>query len=137
MAHAPFKLEVLTPEGLVWEGQAEQVSTRTETGSIGILARHQPLLALVTPTELRVTQVGGEVLHFAQGEGYVQVSPERVLLLVEEAIEPSKLDPAKLQQQIDDAAKRVETEPEGSERKARAQRDERRARAFLAVISQD
>ena len=137
MAPTPFKVEVLTPEGLVWEGDAERLSTRTETGSIGILARHQPLLALLAPTELRVLIPGGETVRFAQGEGYVQVSPERVLVLVEEAIAPSELDAAKLQAQIDDAAKRVEAEPDGSERKARAQRDERRARAFLGVISAD
>ena len=56
MAHQPYTLEILTPEGHVFTGEVEFVSTRTESGSIGIYARHQPLLALLAPAELRVTK---------------------------------------------------------------------------------
>ena len=52
--HETFTVEVLTPEGEVFNDEVEQVSTRTGVGSIGILARHQPLLGLLEPTELRL-----------------------------------------------------------------------------------
>ena len=54
MAHEKFIVEVLTPEGEVFNDEVEQVSTRTGVGSLGILARHQPLLGLLEPTELRL-----------------------------------------------------------------------------------
>ena len=50
MAHAKFQAEVLTPEGQVFEGEVEMVSTRTTVGSISVLAKHQPLLGLLEPT---------------------------------------------------------------------------------------
>ena len=96
MAHETFTVEVLTPEGEVFNDEVEQVSTRTGVGSIGILARHQPLLGLLEPTELRLYKSESDVVRFAQGEGYVQVSGDRVLLLVEEATPPDELDTSDL-----------------------------------------
>ena len=54
MAKTPFRAEVLTPEGSCFDDEVVQISTRTKTGSIGILARHQPLLGMLEPTELRL-----------------------------------------------------------------------------------
>ena len=53
-------VEVLTPEGEVWEGEVRQVSTRTETGEIGILANHAPLLAALRPVNCSATKNGCE-----------------------------------------------------------------------------
>ena len=50
MSHAKFPVEVLTPEGEVFSEEVEMLSTVTTIGSIGILARHQPLLARLEPT---------------------------------------------------------------------------------------
>src|ERR671934_968029 len=87
-----FKVEVLTPEGQVFADEVELVSTRTATGSIGIKARHAPLMAILEPTELRLYKSDSDVVRFAQGEGYLQVADNRALVLVEEAVDPEKLD---------------------------------------------
>src|SRR5919204_6015791 len=92
MAHAPFPVEVLTPEGQVFAGEVEMVSTRTEVGEIGVLANHQPVLALLAPAELRLHMEGDEISRFAQGEGYLQIHSNRALVLVEECIEPDRVD---------------------------------------------
>ena len=68
------------------------VSTRTTTGSIGIKARHAPLMAILEPTELRLYKSDSDVVRFAQGEGYLQVADNRALVLVEEAITPDDID---------------------------------------------
>ena len=73
MARTPFKVEVLTPEGEVFSDEVEMVSTRTTVGSIGILAKHQPLLAMLDPTELRLYKSESDVVRLVQGEGYLQV----------------------------------------------------------------
>ena len=93
-----FRVEVLTPEGEVFNDEVEMVSTRTTVGSIGILARHQPLLGMLDPTELRLYKTYGDessATRFAQGEGYVQVTGDHVLILVEDAVEPGLAEHAR------------------------------------------
>jgi F-type H+-transporting ATPase subunit epsilon len=85
MAHAKFPVEVLTPEGPVFSGEVEMLSTVTEVGSIGILANHQPVLAILKPTELRLYRSESEILRFQQSTGYLQFEQNRALVLVEEA----------------------------------------------------
>ena len=63
-------------------------------GSIGILANHAPLLAMLDPTELRLYKSESDIVRFAQGEGYLQVADNRALLLVEEASDPVVAGPA-------------------------------------------
>src|SRR3954469_10566209 len=92
MARTTFTAEVLTPEGEVFNDEVEMVSTRTTVASIRTLAHHTPLLGMLEPTELRLYKSGSDVVRFAQGEGYVQVADGRVLILVEEAVDPSSLD---------------------------------------------
>jgi len=69
MAHAKFPVEVLTPEGEVFNGEVEMVSTRTTLGQIGILSRHAPLLASLEPTELRLYKTETGIVRFRQAEG--------------------------------------------------------------------
>ena len=133
MPHTKFAAEVLTPEGEVFNEEVEMVSTFTTVGSIGILAGHEPLLALLEPTELRLYRSDAEIVRFAQAEGYLQFQNNRALLLVEEAITPEALDRATLESKLAEARSSGERAAEGSEARARAQRDARRYEAFLQV----
>ena len=108
MARTPFQVEVLTPEGEVFNDEVEMVSTKTSVGSIGLLANHQPLLAMLDPTELRLYKSESDIVRFAQGEGYLQVGPEGALVLVQDA-------------------------EEGTEEARAAARDRRRYEAFLKI----
>jgi F-type H+-transporting ATPase subunit epsilon len=94
MAHAKFGVEVLTPEGEVFNGEVEMLSTRTTVGEVGVLANHAPLLATLDPADLRLHLSESDVKHFAQGEGYLQVFGNHALVLVEECIEPDRIDTA-------------------------------------------
>jgi F-type H+-transporting ATPase subunit epsilon len=133
VARTAFPVEVLTPEGEVFNDEVEMVSTRTRTGSIGILANHQPLLGLLEPTELRLYKSESDVVSFAQGEGYVQVAGGRVLLLVEEAMDPDQLDRSDLEERVKRAEEECREAEEGSEALRRAQRDKRRWERFLEI----
>jgi F-type H+-transporting ATPase subunit epsilon len=133
MARTPFKVEVLTPEGEVFNDEVEMVSTRTTVGSIGVLAHHQPLLGILDPTELRLYRSESDVERFAQGEGYIQVGPEGVLVLVEEAMRPDQLDTADLRERVRKAEQSAEQAEEGSEEQRRCLRDKRRWDAFLKI----
>jgi F-type H+-transporting ATPase subunit epsilon len=133
MAHTKFPVEVLTPEGEVFDDEVEMISTRTTVGSIGILAHHQPLLAMLDPTELRLYKTESEVVSFAQAEGYIQIAGNRALILVEEAHQPEALDAGQLRERLRQAEQELESAGDDSERQRVAQRDKRRWEAFLRV----
>ncbi|MDX6625637.1 MAG: F-type H+-transporting ATPase subunit epsilon [Solirubrobacterales bacterium] len=126
-------VEVLTPEGEVFNGEARQVSTRTEVGEIGILANHTPLLAALRPTELRLKVSDSETQRYAQAHGWLQVYGNRARLLLEEAISPDDLDQGALKEQLSDAERRLSESEEGSAEFARAKKDLDRAEAFLSI----
>ena len=157
MAHPTFPVEVLTPEGEVFNGEVEMLSTRTQVGEVGILANHAPMLATLDPAELRLHVSETETKRFAQGEGYLQVFGNRGLVLVEECIEPERIDReaqrAKLQraeetlERIDQAAlaQRVHEARTTAERDEarqltaeydRALADRKRAETFLRIAEE-
>ena len=133
MARTPFTVEVLTPEGHVFSDEVEMVSTRTTTGSIGILANHAPLMAILEPTELRLYKSDSDVVRFAQGEGYLQVVENSALVLVEEAHAPDEIDRSAFESRLKEAQRAAERADEGSEERSRAEREIRRYETFLEV----
>jgi F-type H+-transporting ATPase subunit epsilon len=133
VARTKFPVEVLTPEGQVFSGEVEMLSTRTSTGSIGVLANHAPLMAILDPTELRLYESDSDVVKFAQGEGYLQVVDNSALVLVEEAVSPDDLDSSDLESRLEEARSSMEDAEEGSEERARCERNVRRYKAFLDV----
>ena len=137
MARSPFPVEVLTPEGQVFAGEVEMLSTRTEVGEIGVLANHTPLLAMLAPADLRLHLSETEVRHFAQGEGYLQVHDNQALVLVEDCHEPSEIDRAEQEERLRKAetvlADAKTPADLVSARFAQALRDKRRAETFLRI----
>jgi F-type H+-transporting ATPase subunit epsilon len=133
VARTPFPVEVLTPEGEVFNDEVEMVSTRTSVGSIGLLARHQPLLAMLDPTELRLYKSESDVVRFAQGEGFLQVTGERALVLVDEAFALEDLDASDLRDRLRRAEDQLSRAEEGTEEQRVAARDKRRYEAFLRI----
>jgi F-type H+-transporting ATPase subunit epsilon len=131
MARGKFKVEVLTPEGEVFNDEVEMLSTRTMTGSIGIQARHAPLMGILEPTELRLYRSDKDVVRFAQGEGYLQVADNHALVLVEDAIPPDDIDHKLFEARLNEAREAYDTAGEGTEERARAERAAKRYEAFL------
>jgi F-type H+-transporting ATPase subunit epsilon len=144
VARTPFAVEVLTPEGLVFGGEAEMVSTRTEVGEIGVLANHAPVLALLAPAELRLHISENEIKRYAQGEGYLQVHSNRALVLVEDCIEPERVDVAEQRERLQKAQTVIDEAGRGpggggeepSARLQHAYRDKRRAETFLRIAGE-
>ena len=101
-------VSVLTPEGEVFSGEVQQLSTRTAVGD-------------------------GEVRRWAQAEGWLQVFANRATVLVGEAIPPENLDQGELRSRIEDAEARLRESEEGSGAYDLAERDKERAEAFLQV----
>ncbi|HET8754705.1 MAG TPA: ATP synthase F1 subunit epsilon [Solirubrobacteraceae bacterium] len=133
MARTPFQVEVLTPEGEVFNDEVEMVSTKTTVGSIGLLANHQPLLAMLDPTELRLYKSESDVVRYAQGEGFLQVAGTHALVLVDEVFPVDQLDTGELRSRLDRAEQELRDSDEDTEERRAAERDKRRYEAFLKI----
>jgi F-type H+-transporting ATPase subunit epsilon len=133
VAHPQFQAEVLTPEGKVYEGEVEQVSTRTGVGEVGILAHHAPMLARLVPAELRIHVSESDVQRYAQGEGWLEVFANRARVLISEAVPVDELDASELRERLKEAEQRVSEAEEDSEEARQAERERARAEAFLKV----
>jgi F-type H+-transporting ATPase subunit epsilon len=117
----------------VFNDEVEMVSTKTAVGSIGILANHEPVLAMLDPTELRLYRTESEVVRFAQAEGYIQMAGNHVLILVEEAVAPGDLDAGALRERLQQAERELDSAGEDTEKRRVAERDKVRLEQFLRI----
>ena len=80
-----FKLEVVSPEAIVWSGQAEMLVTRTTEGEIGVLADHEPTMAALATGSSVIHAEGGEQITLAIHGGFLQIFQNQVTLLTDRA----------------------------------------------------
>jgi F-type H+-transporting ATPase subunit epsilon len=128
-----LEAQVLTPEGAVFEGELQMLSTRTAVGEVGILADHIPMVARLVPAELRLHQSESEVETYAQGEGWLEVFANRARVLVAEAKRPEELDVSDLRQRLEEAEQSLNDAEEGSAYAEQAERERARCEAFIQI----
>ncbi|MBV8375317.1 MAG: ATP synthase F1 subunit epsilon [Candidatus Eremiobacteraeota bacterium] len=122
MSTVPFKL--ITPTQIAFEGDAELVIVVTTEGEEGILPRHAPFLAALRPGVLRANVRGpdaGARRELATGEGFIQALPDRVTVLVDEALRFEDVDVAAAREELAAALARQKTEAIDSPAFAREQ----------------
>jgi F-type H+-transporting ATPase subunit epsilon len=86
-----FKLEIVTPEKLVFSEDIVSLVVPAEEGYLGVLAGHAPLLAALKPGEIRIRKDSGEALYATSG-GFMEVLPKKTSILCESAEAPESLD---------------------------------------------
>jgi F-type H+-transporting ATPase subunit epsilon len=87
----PIQLEIVTPERLAYSDEVDEVIVPGSEGELGILPRHAPLVATLGAGELRIKK-GNEWESFAVFGGFVQVRPDKVVVLAETADLASEID---------------------------------------------
>jgi F-type H+-transporting ATPase subunit epsilon len=121
-----FDLSLVTPDGAVYEGQAEMIVVPGQIGEIGVLARHAPLIATLRAGSTRVHPGdGAEVIEFATGPGFFQVLHDRAIALVDDAVEASKIDDARAREQLEAAQSELEAIDRGDSTADRLQAEQR------------
>jgi F-type H+-transporting ATPase subunit epsilon len=128
-----LEAQVLTPEGPVFEGELDMLSTRTAVGEVGILADHIPMIARLVPAELRLHKPGSDVETYAQGEGWLEVFANRARVLIAEAKSPDQLDVSDLKRRLEDAEQSLSEADEGSAAAEQAERERARCEAFIQI----
>lgn len=128
-----LEAQVLTPEGEVFSGELQMLSTRTTVGEVGILAAHVPMIARLVPAELRLHKSDSEVERYAQGEGWLEVFANRARVLIAEAAAPDELDVSALKQRLADAEQSLSEAEDGSAAAEQAERERARCEAFIKI----
>ena len=78
----PFKLKIITPEKVFFDGETEQIIARTTVGDVGILKGHEPYCAALGIGQMRI-KIDGEFRHAATSGGLIKVTPEETVVLVQ------------------------------------------------------
>jgi F-type H+-transporting ATPase subunit epsilon len=100
----PIQLEIVTPERLAYSDTVDAVTLPGSEGEMGVLPHHAPLLATLGVGELRIRK-GGETEAFAIVGGFVQVRPDKVVVMAETADMASEIDLEKAQEARREAEK--------------------------------
>ena len=87
----PLHLEIVTPEKLAYEGEVDSVQLPGSEGELGVLPHHAPLISTLGAGELRLRK-GGEDEYFAIVGGFLQVLPDKVVVMAETADMASEID---------------------------------------------
>jgi F-type H+-transporting ATPase subunit epsilon len=122
-----FSLSLTTPDGPVFDDEAEMVIVPGAAGEIGVLARHAPLIALLQAGSTRVytNREAEEVEEFATGPGFFTVEQDRALALVDTAVNVREIDPAAAQEQLEEAKAELERVERGESEADRWQLEQR------------
>jgi F-type H+-transporting ATPase subunit epsilon len=134
---ATFDVSLVTPDGPVFEGEAEMLIVPGADGEIGVLARHAPLVAMLNAGSTRVhIRRDGDVREFATGPGFFKVEQDRALALVDDAIDTKEIDDQRAREQLETARAELERVERGESDADRWQLEQRikHAENQLAVL---
>lgn len=112
---AGFKLNVLTPEKIFFQGEAEQLVAKTTSGYVGILKGHVPYVASIVPSELKI-KANGEFRSAAISDGVVKVSVDDTVTVLTSAVEWSdEIDVARAERSKERAEKQLKAQTSRTE----------------------
>ncbi len=103
-----FEVSLVTPDGAVFEGEAEMIIVPGTAGEIGILARHAPLVGMLKAGSMRVHVSASDVREFATGPGFFKVETDRALALVDDAVNAKEIDVPRAEAQLATAKAELE-----------------------------
>jgi F-type H+-transporting ATPase subunit epsilon len=116
---------IITPEEMVFNGEANLVVARIADGEIGVLVDHAPVVSTVEFGEVRITE-GDEKHIYATSDGFFKVSENLVQILVEEAVPAGEIDVDEAENRIEEAEREISELAGEEDAEVRRQEAERR-----------
>ncbi len=112
-----FKIELVTPKGIVLDKQVEEIIAPGTMGEFGVLIGHTPMLTFIKPGILSYLE-NDQFTRFVVGSGFCEVLKDSVTVLVDEAFSRDDIDPAEAAQELEAVQKQLSesdalTDPEG------------------------
>ena len=120
-------MSLVTPDGAVFDDEAEMIIVPGEAGEVGVLARHAPLIALLKAGSTRVykDRASQDVIEFATGPGFFTVDQDRALALVDAAVDVREIDREAAQRQLETARDELDRVERGESEADRWQLEQR------------
>jgi F-type H+-transporting ATPase subunit epsilon len=94
---ATIKLEIVTPEAIIFSADVDMVTLTGTAGEMGILPGHQSLMTQLAAGEITVSQ-SGQNIFLAVGDGFVQITAHHVSVLTDMAIKADDIDEARAEE---------------------------------------
>ena len=108
-----MQVEFVSPETILYSGEGTMVVARTRGGGeIAFLQGHEPFIGSLQTSEVKVTEAGGEVRHFAVRGGFVSVTGEKVTVLSDLAVSADAIDRVAAEADLADAQRRIDADAE-------------------------
>jgi F-type H+-transporting ATPase subunit epsilon len=127
---------VITPEEVIYDGEADLVIARIADGDLGVLVDHAPLVSTVEAGEVRIRE-GDEQQVYATSDGFFKISENLVQVLVEEAVSPDEIDVDAAENRVEEAERELSEVSEEAEDRDRViaeiERRQRTAENFVRV----
>jgi F-type H+-transporting ATPase subunit epsilon len=108
-----LRLEIVAPDGPVFEGDVAMIVVPAMRGELGILPRHAPLVAQLTVGEIRVQALDGSWMVLAVAEGFLKVQFDMVSILADASELASEIDLPRAEVALERATRRLETHKQG------------------------
>ncbi len=131
----PYPVELITPEGIAFSGDAERLVVPGAAGELGILANHAPLISLLEPGETRLTDAEGTLRRYATDDGFLQVRKNHALVLVGEAVAAEDIDASEAGRRLDEARAALDRANDGDGDVYAARREVGFAEALVKTAS--
>ena len=112
-ARPRFDVSLVTPDGTVFEGDAEMLIVPGAAGEIGVLARHAPLVATLKAGATRVHLGAERVEEFATGPGFFTVQLDRAIAIVDHAVKATEIDREAAESMLEEAKAELERIEQG------------------------
>ena len=133
---ATIKLDVVTPERVVYSDDVDMVIARSLDGDLGILANHAPLIAALKMSILRIKK-DNKITHLAvSGGGFMEVNPQKITVLADAAERPVDIDVERARAAKERAEKRIASPREDVDM-TRAEAALRRAMTRLEAVEKE
>jgi F-type H+-transporting ATPase subunit epsilon len=126
---------IITPEEMIFDGQADLVVARIADGEIGVLVDHAPVVSTVEFGEVRITE-GDDKHIYATSDGFFKVSENLVQVLVEEAVPAGEIDVGEAENRIEEAEREISElagEEDAEDRRREAERRQKMGENLVHV----
>jgi F-type H+-transporting ATPase subunit epsilon len=126
---------IITPEEMIFDGEADLVVARIADGEIGVLVDHAPVVSTVEFGEVRITE-GDDKHIYATSDGFFKVSENLVQILVEEAVPAGEIDVGEAENRIEEAERELSElagEEDAEDRRQEAERRQKMGENLVHV----
>ena len=115
MAEMSFKLNIVEPDGVFYEGEIDMLEFNTTEGEIGVLPGHIPMTVIIKPGIMTIYETGKDEKKAAIHAGFAEILQDKVTILAEVVEWPEEIDTARAEAAYERAQERIQQKDPGTD----------------------